>query len=177
MASLINFGQQWQLATAPRASTIFPAASIFVDDFTVYAFRRHTDGQALKYDVSQDGGQTFPTVRSTAVTVGSDDVHGALVTSFAGVPFRVFLLGSAAVRYSDTVLTLPETSIWTQATLPGTAVGAPVAIEADGANVLVFGQAGAGLPKTWHSEDGGPTFAGPVAIASATVLASTTGND
>src|SRR3990167_3137740 len=176
MASLINFGQQWQLATAARATTIFTAASLFVDDFTVYAFRRHTDGQALKYDVSQDGGQTFPTVRSTAVTVGSDDVHGARVTSFAGVPFRVLLLGSAAIRYSDTVLTLPESSIWTQATLPGTLVGAPAAVEADGANVLVFGQTGGGGDaRIWHSEDGGTTFAGPIAIGTET-LTTNTGN-
>ena len=173
MASLINFGQQWQLATAPRATTIFPAASIFVDDFTVYAFRRHTDGQALKYDVSQDSGQTFPTVRSTSITVGSDDIYGARTTSFAGVPFRVFLLltggGGKHLYVSDTVLSLPEASTWTQVALSGTAVGSPLAVETAGANVLVFGQAGAGLARTWHSEDGGTTFAGPVAVGSDTV--------
>jgi len=179
VASLINFGQQWQLATAPRANGVFPAASVFVDDFTVYAFHRHTDGQALKYDVSQDGGQTFPTVRSTAITVGSDDIYGARVTSFAGVPFRVLLLlsggGGKHLYVSDTVLTLPETSTWTQVALPGTAVGGPAAVEVDGANVLVFGQAGGGgAAKIWHSEDGGTTFAGPVTIGVAEILSDIT---
>ena len=179
MASLINFGQQWQLATAPRQNGVFPAASIFVDDFTVYAFHRHTDGQALKYDVSQDGGQTFPIVRSTAITVGSDDIYGARVTSFAGVPFRVLLQLSSGtgknLYVSDTVLSLPETSTWTQVALPGTGVGSPLAVEVDGARVQVFGQASGGNARTWHSEDGGTTFAGPVAVGTG-VLAVSTGN-
>ena len=175
MASLINFGQQWQLATSTRDNLIFSTASIFVDDFTVYAFHRHSDGQALKYDVSQDGGQTFPVVRSTAKTTSADDMIAARTTSFAGVPFRVLLLQEAlGLLYSDTVLTLPETSVWTQITLPGSLVGAPLGLEVAGANVQVFGQSGGGgAAKTWHSEDGGTTFAGPVNVGTETVTTAT----
>jgi hypothetical protein len=60
--------------------------------------------------------------------------------------------------------------------LTGTAVGSPSAVEVDGANVLVFGQVGGlGDARVWHSEDGGTTFSGPVAVGTETVT-NPTGN-
>ena len=163
----IGFGQLWTLEAAARANTVFSTASIFLDDYTVFAFHRHTDGQALVYDVSNDGGQTFPTTRATALTTGADDIVGALLVELASGTRRVYLLQSAAsLRYSDDVLPLPTASTWTQVVLTGTLVGSPIGFGAKGLRVLIAGQTGGGGELTiWHSEDGGTTFSADVVFS------------
>jgi len=167
----IGFGQLWTLEASARANTVFPAASVYLDEFTVYAFHRF-DGVSinpLQYDVSNDGGQTFPTIRTTTFNP-TDDVVGARRIQLSDGTWRFLILENAtqAIAYSDNLLTLPTASTWTEVTLPdggGAVVGAPVGFEVNGLNVLIVGQQGAGADlRIWHSEDGGATFSDPVVV-------------
>jgi hypothetical protein len=158
-------GQSWSLEVSRVANVTFPAASVFVpgEPATVYAFHLYNGStvKPLQYDVSTDGGKTFPTMRPTAFNpIGNDDVVSARAFRLAdGITLRFLLLlnASQCIAYSDSVFSLPSASTWTQVT-PAGSVGAPLGVEANGLNVVVVLQDGGSVLKVAYSTDGGTTF-------------------
>jgi hypothetical protein len=167
MPGVDSYGQKWYIEAAPaRLNTIFPASSVYVDDLTVYAFH-FFDGSVinpLRYDISTDGGATFPAAGQNTATafspVGSFDVFGSAIITLADGTRRIILLAnnSEAIIYSDTVFTLPGASTWARVQPTGN-VGAPVGFGVRGLNVVVCGQAGGAVIALSYSLDGGATFA------------------
>lgn len=152
-----GFGRLWTLEPDDRINLIQPTASVYINDLTVYSF--HAGGaQPLVYDVSTDGGVTWPTQNATAKTA-TNDVLTARTTRLANGTLRVLLLqnDSKAILYSDTVLTLPTTSTWTEL-VPSGSVGAPNGLEVSGLNAVVGLQDGGGNLKYAYSLDGGATW-------------------
>lgn len=157
----IGYGQLWTHELAARANTAQPAASVFVDDLRVFAFHLF-DGvvvNPMQYDVSVDGGQTFPTMNTTPYTPSGGDVVGARTIRLADGALRFLLLhnGSASISYCDDLLARPTTSTWNTVTPPG-AAGAPVGFEVNALNVVVAYQDGASNLKLAYSTDGGANF-------------------
>jgi hypothetical protein len=170
------YGQKWRREVAARANTNFPASSVYVSDMEVFAFHLF-DGASIKpmqYDVSSDGGETFPVMRKTAFNpAGNDDVFGAALITLADGTRRILLLlnASQAIAYSDTVFTLPLASTWTQVQPTGN-TGAPVGFGVRGLNVVVCGQAGGSAIRLSYSLDGGATFSAATVPVVGTVLGS-----
>jgi hypothetical protein len=161
-------GTEWTLEGDTRANLTRSTASVFLDDLTVYAFHWEF-GVAIYYDVSVDGGQTFPVVHTTSSASFNDVVVAKrLVLADGTTRFLVLLNDNQAVAYSDNVLTLPNTSTWTRLTPPGSG-GAPIGLEVNGLNVVVAGQDGAANLQMAYSVDGGATF-----LASTTMPAEST---
>src|SRR3990172_6749007 len=110
------FGQKWRLEAAARVNVAFPASSVYISDLEVFAFHLYngTVLHPMQYDVSVDGGETFPVIRATAAP-NMGDVFGAFLIPLADGTRRILLLVNAtlAIAYSDTVFSLPSSSTWT----------------------------------------------------------------
>lgn len=160
-------GTVWNRDTTVRSNGTFPAASVFYDDLTVYAFHVPITGGAfpMAYDLSVNGGVTWPTTRATLTVVAGDVVGARYIASLGR--FILLLNASQGIAYSDNVITLPLASTWTSVTPPGS-VGAPVGFEVNGQNVVYCGQDGGGNIQLAFSTDGGATF-----LASTTMPADT----
>jgi predicted RecA/RadA family phage recombinase len=166
-------GQSWRLELSRVANTVFPAASVCLEgeDLTIYAFHRF-DGATinpLRYDVSTDGGQTFPTMRATSFNPTNDIVSARTVRLASGTLRFVLLENtSQAIAYSDSILSAPSASTWTEVTPPGS-VGSPLGMEVNGLNVVVMIQDGGSNLKLAYSTDGGTTFSASSTMPTDTV--------
>ena len=124
----------------------------------------YTNPGKLDYDVSSDGGQTFPLVRETEVSSEPYNIIGARTIVLSDGTLRVLLLQTLkGILYSDTIVSLPMASTWTQVALSATSLIRIVGFEASGLNVLVAGDDLADF-VVWRSSDGGATFSSPVVV-------------
>lgn len=173
-AGPVSYGQQYTIEAGARTNTVFPAASVYISDLQVFAFHLY-DGASIKpmqYDVSSDGGQTFPVMRATTFSpIGNDDVFaaGISVSPTGGVRIVLLLNAPQCIAYSDNILTLPTTSTWTQVTPPGS-TAAPVGLGVAGLNIVAGLQAGGSALKLAYSLDGGTTFTASATMPAETIV-------
>lgn len=151
-------GSTWTHEAAARPNTVFPAASVFIDDSTVYAFHRYNGAAVdpLQIDLSTNGGRTFPTNNATAYNPVAGDVVTAKYISGL-TRFCILMNASTGFAYSDNVFTLPTTSTWTQVT-PAGSVGQPIGMDNNASNIVYVGQSGGATVNMAFSTNGGTTF-------------------
>lgn len=163
-----DVGLSWSLEQPPRAGVgaTLMAASVFIDDLTVYAFHTSSDSvpALIYYDVSLDGGKTFPSQRPTAYTFTPTTALNGVVAARTlrlingGLRVMLLLTGGAGFIYSDNVLSLPSASTWTNS-IPATALNPPMGFELRGYNVVaVFALNGTSEKQMYFSVDGGQTW-------------------
>src|SRR3990172_1711374 len=138
------YGQTWRLEAAPRVNVAFPASSVYITDLEVFAFHLWNGAvlHPMQYDVSVDGGETFPVMRATAAPNISHP-RGAFLVTLADGTRRILLLvnGTPSLAYSATVFSLPTSSTWTLVQPPNS-LGTVNSIGVRGLNVVAVRQDG-----------------------------------
>src|SRR3990172_10934329 len=138
------YGQTWRLEAAARVNVAFPASSVYISDLEVFAFHLYngTVLHPMQYDVSVDGGETFPVMRATAAPNMNDMLGSSLLTLADGTRRILLLLnGTPSFGYSDTVFSLPTSSTWTLVQPPNS-LGTVNSIGVRGLNVVAVRQDG-----------------------------------